>query len=70
MFTRNSTIRSLSTTTCCSLIHAPFTLWRVLQARAIPRLRASSKLLAEVELISLTRATDLVRLLLAVRTVP
>src|SRR5690606_15320698 len=57
MLTWYSTILPSSTRTCCSLIRAPRTLRSVFAARFKPIWMASSKLLLDVELISLTFAT-------------
>jgi hypothetical protein len=43
----------------CSLIHAPSTFLSVLAARLMPFSTASSKLFSELEIISVTRATDI-----------
>src|SRR4030066_421441 len=52
-----------STRTSWFSIHAPLTLLSVFWARAIPARMASSKLLGEEALISVTRATDIGELL-------
>src|ERR671914_848092 len=52
-------MRSPSMSICCSLIQAPFTLRSVFDARATPCLMASSKLVSDVALISVMRATDM-----------
>ena len=60
MITRYSVILPLSTLTFWAAIHAPLTFWRVLSARSIPLTTASSKLVAEDEMISVTLATAIV----------
>src|SRR6266446_1505847 len=57
MFTRYSTILPPSIFSFCSWIQAPFTFWRVLFARSIPIRVASSKLLVDEAVISVTLAT-------------
>src|ERR1700694_1806196 len=47
--------------TFCSLIHAPSTFLSVLSALAIPFWIASSKLFAEVDVSSMTLATDMTK---------
>src|SRR5690242_20247457 len=59
IITLYATMRSPSTVTSCSLIHAPLTFRRVFVARSIPCWIASSKLFSDVALISVTRATDI-----------
>jgi hypothetical protein len=56
--TRYSAIFPFFTTTFCPLTHAPSTFLSVLTARAMPFSMASSKLLFELEIISVTLATD------------
>src|SRR6188474_485112 len=51
-------MRPSLTSTLCSFTQAEVTLRRVLLARLTPTRRASSKLLSERALISVTRATD------------
>src|SRR5687767_21189 len=58
-------ILPFSRRTCCSLIHALRILRIVLLARVIPPVIASSKLFVEVELISVTFATDICTSLVA-----
>ena len=57
MFTRYSEILPFLTTTFCSWIQAPSTFFSVLTLRAIPACRASSKLVGDDAVISVTRAT-------------
>src|SRR3972149_1335060 len=59
MLTWYSVMAPLVSLTCCSLIHALWTLRTVLFALSIPCVIASSKLLVEVTLISETFATDI-----------
>ena len=56
MLTRKALILPSVTMTFCSLIHAPSTFLSVLSALAIPFSIASSKLFAEVDVISMTLA--------------
>src|SRR5689334_25422231 len=59
MFTWYSVTRPSAQRTCCSLIHAPRTFRSVLADRVSPCWIASSKLFADVALISVTFATDI-----------
>src|SRR4029079_11677055 len=59
MFTWYSVTRPSAQRTCCSLIHAPRTFRSVLADRVSPCWIASSKLFADVALISVTLATDI-----------
>jgi hypothetical protein len=61
--TRYSVILPFLTTTFCSLTHAPSTFFRVLEARLMPFSIASSKLLFELAMISVTLAIRPVRAL-------
>src|SRR5690349_1336843 len=64
MLTRYSVIFPPSIRSFCSWIQAPFTFWSVLFARSMPIRVASSKLLADEAVISVTRATAMEWLLL------
>src|SRR6056297_3753252 len=59
MMTRNSVISPPSTAHSCSLIQTPLMFFRVLMARCRPLLIASSKLVEDDALISVTFATDI-----------
>src|SRR5882672_3761889 len=61
MFTRYSVIFPPSIRSFCSWIQAPFTFWSVLFARSMPIRVASSKLLVDAAVISVTLATDMAR---------
>src|SRR5262245_15545779 len=59
MTTRNSVIFPLSTVIFCCAIHAPRMFLIVLPARRMPLTTASSKLLGDEAMISVTLATDM-----------